>query len=115
MAKPTASGAAAGAAGAKKRSKKRSETYGVYVYRVLQQVHPKFSISKRAMGIMNSFVNDLFERIANESGTLARVNHKATLSSREVQTAVRLVLPGELGKHAVGEGTKAITKFSAAS
>ena len=29
-----------------------------------------------------------------------------------VQTGVRLVLPGELAKHAVSEGTKAVTKFS---
>ena len=34
---------------------------------------------------------------------------KQPLSSREVQTAVRLVLPGELAKHAVSEGTKAVT------
>ena len=38
----------------------------------------------------------------------------ATLSSREIQTAVRLMLPGELAKHAVSEGTKAVTKFSSA-
>jgi histone H2A len=31
-----------------------------------------------------------------------------------VQTAVRLVLPGELAKHAVSEGTKAVTKYNAA-
>ena len=35
-----------------------------------------------------------------------------TLDSRCVQTCVRLVLPGELAKHAVSEGTKAVTKFS---
>ena len=63
------------------------------------------------MQVMNSFVNDLFERIAGEAGKLSRYNKKATLSSREVQTAVRLVLPGELAKHAVSEGTKAVTKF----
>ncbi|GAB2245202.1 hypothetical protein Droror1_Dr00000695 [Drosera rotundifolia] len=33
-------------------------------------------------------------------------------NSREIQTAVRLVLPGELAKHAVSEGTKATTKFT---
>lgn len=34
------------------------------------------------------------------------------LSSRDVQTAVRMVLPGELAKHAASEGTKAVTKFN---
>lgn len=53
---------------------------------------------------MNSFINDIFERIASEAGKLATYNKKATLSSREIQTAVRLMLPGELAKHAVSEG-----------
>ena len=43
---------------------------------------------------------------------LSRYNKKPTITSREIQTAVRLVLPGELAKHAVSEGTKAVTKFS---
>ena len=100
--------------GAKKGKKKakRTESYSSYIFKVLKQVHPETGISKRAMSIMNSFINDIFERVATEAGRLARYNKKATLSSREVQTAVRLVLPGELAKHAVSEGTKAVTKFT---
>ncbi|KAF7805652.1 putative histone H2B.3 [Senna tora] len=63
------------------------------------------------MGIMNSFINDIFEKLAQESSRLARYNKKPTITSREIQTAVRLVLPGELAKHAVSEGTKAVTKI----
>ena len=74
--------------------------------------NPDTGISKRGMSIMNSFINDIFEKMALEAGKLARYNKKATLSSREVQTAVRLILPGELAKHAVSEGTKAVTKFT---
>ena len=96
----------------KKRSKKRVESYSTYIYKVLKQVHPDTGISKRGMSIMNSFINDIFEKMALEAGKLARYNKKSTLSSREVQTAVRLILPGELAKHAVSEGTKAVTKFT---
>ena len=96
----------------KKRNKKRTETYSSYIYKVLKQVHPETGISRRAMAIMNSFINDLFERLAAEAGKLVRYNNKATLSSREIQTAVRLLLPGELAKHAVSEGTKAVSKYS---
>ncbi len=67
------------------------------------------------MSIMNSFVNDTFDRLANEAVRLARYNKKATLTSREIQTAVRLLLPGELAKHAVSEGTKAVTKYTSSS
>jgi histone H2B len=64
------------------------------------------------MSIMNSFINDTFERIALEASKLVRYSKKRTLSSREIQTSVRLLLPGELAKHAVSEGTKAVTKFT---
>ncbi|KAF8402859.1 hypothetical protein HHK36_010950 [Tetracentron sinense] len=96
----------------KKRGKKNVETYKIYIFKVLKQVHPDIGISSKAMGIMNSFINDIFEKLAQESSKLSRYNKKHTISSREIQTAVRLVLPGELAKHAVSEGTKAVTKFT---
>lgn len=96
----------------KKRRKRRRETYSIYIYKVLRQVHPETGISSKAMSIMNSFVNDIFERIAGEASRLAKYNKKRTISSREIQTAVRLLLPGELAKHAVSEGTKAVTKYT---
>ena len=101
----------AGGAGNKKMQK-RLETYSVYIYRVLKQVHPETGISKRSMSIMNSLIYDIFEKIALEAAKLVRYNKKQTLSSREIQTAVRLLLPGELAKHAVSEGTKAVTKYT---
>lgn len=100
------------AAGDKKRHRKRKESYAIYIYKVLKQVHPDTGISSKAMSIMNSFVNDIFERIATEASRLAHYNKKSTITSREIQTAVRLLLPGELAKHAVSEGTKAVTKYT---
>uniref|UniRef100_H0XTY0 Histone H2B n=1 Tax=Otolemur garnettii TaxID=30611 RepID=H0XTY0_OTOGA len=99
----------------KKRKRSRKESYSVYVYKVLKQVHPDTGISSKAMGIMNSFVNDIFERIAGEASRLAHYNKRSTITSREIQTAVRLLLPGELAKHAVSEGTKAVTKYTSSN
>jgi histone H2B len=126
----------------KKRNKKRVETYSSYIYKVLKQVHPDTGISNKAMSILNSFVNDIFEvryaflpwvpslkkrradfapfplplfvvqRIASEASKLASYNKKSTISSREIQTSVRLILPGELSKHAISEGTKSVTSMS---
>ena len=97
---------------------------------VLKQVHPDTGISNKAMAILNSFVNDIFERIATEASSklnhtlqslesqtngalseLASYSKKSTISSREIQTAVRLLLPGELAKHAISEGTKSVTSM----
>jgi len=92
---------------------KNYNSYSTFIYKVLKQVHPDTGISNKAMSIMNSFVGDIFERIATEAGRLARYNNRQTITSREIQTAVRLLLPGELAKHAVSEGTKAVTKYNA--
>ena len=93
--------------------KKAKQTWGTYVYRTLKQVNKEVGMSSKAMKIMNSFCNDIFERIAEEAASLVRINKTSTLSSREVQTAVRLVLPTELAKHAMAEATKAVAKFTA--
>ena len=85
------------------------------IYKVQRQAHPDTGISSKAMGIMNSLVNDIFERIAAESSRLAHYNKKSTISSREIQTAIRLLLPGELycmAEHAVSEGAKAFAKYT---
>jgi histone H3/H4 len=99
----------------KHKKKRRRESYGIYIYKVLKQVHPDTGISSRVMSIMNSFVNDVFERIAAEASRLAHYNKRSTITSREIQTSVRLILPGELSKHAVREGTKAVTKYTSSN
>ena len=111
-AKKAASKAKTARGGEKKRKRRRRESYSIYIYKVLKQVHPDTGVSSKAMSIMNSFVNDIFERIAAEASRLAHYNRRSTITSREIQTAVRLLLPGELAKHAVSEGTKAVTKYT---
>ncbi|NXS14392.1 H2B protein, partial [Neodrepanis coruscans] len=94
------------------RTPKRKETFSVYIYRVLKQVHPDLAISSKAMSIMNSFVSYMFERLASEASCLARSNHRATITSQDVQAAAQLLLPGELAKHAVDWGNKTVTKYN---
>ena len=66
--------------------KKAKQSFKIYVYKVLKQVHPDTGISSKAMNIMNSMVNDMFDRVASEASKLAKYNKKSTISSREVQT-----------------------------
>ena len=58
---------------------------------MLKQVHPDTGISSKAISILNSFIQDQFEKIATEAAKLARYSKKPTVTSREIQTAVRLV------------------------
>lgn len=98
---------------AKKSNRKPKRSWSTYVSRSLKAIDKKLTISGKTMKIVNSFIADVFERVAGEAATLVRVNKKRTLGSREIQTAVRLVLPVELAKHAMAEGTKAVAKASA--
>jgi histone H2B len=82
---PTPKRAAGKKTGEKKaRRRTRHETFGVYIYKVLKQVHSDTGISKRSMNIMNSFINDIFERTALEASKLVRYNKKHTLSARRI-------------------------------
>jgi histone H2B len=95
----------------RKRGRRMGEGYQRYVYRVLKQVHPDMGISSQAMTILNNLMNDMFEKLADEAAKLKTYTGHMTLSSKEIQGAVKLVLPGELGKHAIAEGTKAVTNY----
>eukprot|EP01040_Poterioochromonas_malhamensis_P015125 gene15125-16880_t len=97
----------------KKKGNKRTESYSSSIYKVLKQVHPNTRISKSGMSILNCFLNDLFERFALEASRLVIYNKKSTITSREILSATRLLLTGELCKHAISEGTKAVSKFPA--
>jgi len=83
------------------------------IHSVLKQVHPNIGITNKAMAIIRDFICDMFGKVCLEAENLARMNNRKTITSREIQTAIRLILPGELAKHAVSEGTKALTKYNA--
>jgi len=92
----------------------RVPSWNTYLYKVLASVHPDKGMSYRARAVLTSMLDDLQARLAMEAGNLARYNHKQTLSSREIQTAVRMLFPGELAKHAVSDGTKAVAAYTKA-
>ncbi|KAF3455149.1 hypothetical protein FNV43_RR05597 [Rhamnella rubrinervis] len=85
--------------------------YGRYVYRVMKQVHPGMRITSKALTILNNLIGDVFERLAEEASRLTKYTVRMTLTSREIQGAVRRVLPGELGRHAIAEGVKTVTTY----
>ncbi|XP_041054651.1 late histone H2B.L4-like [Carcharodon carcharias] len=96
----------------KKWRKSRKPSYSIYVHRVLKQVHPSTRILSKDRSVMNSFVVDIFECIASKVSHLIHYNKRHTISTREIQSAVRLMLLGELAKHGVPESMKAFTKYT---
>ena len=83
------------------RRRKSKESYSVYVYKVLKQVHPEVGISKKAMNIMNHLMADTFSQLNMEASNITRSSGRQTVSAHAVQAAVQLCFPGDLAKHAV--------------
>lgn len=94
--------------------KRRSEpNYNTYIHKVMKQIHPDLSISSVAIQQTNSMIEELASRLVAKSSKIAGSSKKSTLASKHVQAAVKVDFPFELAKHAVSEGTKAVTKFTA--
>ena len=96
-----------------KHKKKSSAGFNAYIFKVLKQVHPDTRISGQATRQMNSLLELLAIKLSETAHSITSRNGRQTITSREIQSAVRLVISGQLSKHAVSEGTKAVTKFNA--
>ena len=78
---------------------------------MLRQRQTGLSLSHDSVNSLDSFVKDMFERIAEEAGRLARYNKRRTITHEDIEAAVRLLLPGELRKHAITEATKSLIRY----
>ena len=97
----------------KKYQKKRNySSFSIYIYKVLKSISSDVGISKKGMIVLNSLIIDLFDQIALEASKLLRYQNKKTLSSNDIQTAIKLILPNDLGDHAVSEGNSAIFMYN---
>jgi histone H3/H4 len=64
------------------------------------------------MVAMDALCHDLFERICQEAGRVARYSKHQTLSSKDIQVATKLILRGELANHAVSAGIQSIVRYN---
>lgn len=93
---------------AKKSNRKGKKSFKSYIAKVNKASKKGLTLSSKAVKILNSFCFDMFDKIATQAAALARSTKRSTIKAAEVQTAVRLTLPAELGKHAAGEASKAV-------
>eukprot|EP01070_Trichotokara_eunicae_P009804 Trichotokara_eunicae@DN6181_c0_g1_i1.p1 len=100
-----------GASVTKRKYRRGPSNFNTYIFRVLKQVHSELSISKKTMVILNSFILDTFERVAAEAGRLCTYHKSKTMTARDVQAALNLVLQGQLAEHATNEAAKCVRKY----
>ena len=99
----------------KARSSRDPKAFNTYIFRVLKQVcseKEQIGISTSAMATMNSIVADTFDNLMSEGRMLVINQKKSTLSSKDVETAVKLLIPGDLGKGSVQEGRQGLKDHS---
>ena len=95
----------------KTRTKRHYTGWATYIRKILKQVHPDQGIGSEALGSVEALIDDSLAQIVSATNALVARGDRKTLDSRLVQAAVRLCIPGELAKHAVSEGTKAVEKY----
>jgi len=99
----------------KRTGKKDKRSLAYYIHKLLRIPRPeattKYSLSQKGMAVMDSMANDIFDRICSEAVHLTKSKKQKTLTTREVQTAIRLLLAPDLCQHAIGEGNKAVANF----
>lgn len=89
-------------------------TFDSYIYKVHKQVHPHMSISQEAKTKLSAMINALIRDFVEYIITFTDHSRQRTISIRDVQSAVRVVVRGELRTHAVSEGVKAVTRYTSA-
>nr|XP_003461969.1 histone H2B subacrosomal variant-like [Cavia porcellus] len=85
--------------------------YSLYVSRVLKEVVPERAISSCTVNIMNTLIDDIFERISEEAHHLMCSQKRCTLTPKDIQKAVYLLLPRKLAKYAVAFGDGAVDRY----
>jgi len=87
--------------------------FDAYLNRVLRLTpYSNKTLSKDARNYVNDVLNRFLDRFCYYAITMMQHGHKKTLSSRDIQSAVRLLLVDQVARHAVSEGTKAVIKFT---
>ena len=105
------SSAATGSSRGGRRHKKEQEDFRNHLFKILKEIYSDTGITRQAMDTLNSIINYLFEVIATEASGIMAESNRTILTANDIQNAIRRILPGELQKHAISEGTKAIVKF----
>lgn len=81
------------------------------IKKVLNDIYKDKNITDNALSQVNFIINFLAATLAQNARELTSLSNRETLSSQDVQAAVYNIMPGELSRHAIEEGNKALRNF----
>jgi histone H2B len=106
-------GASKGKESPEKRKRKANFTsYGSFTNKVLKQVHPSLGINRSASEMINRSIDEFVRGLAIRATLLLEISKHTTAKIPALVAAIKLLLPGELAKHAIAEGNKAVSKYA---
>ncbi|XP_053513241.1 histone H2B subacrosomal variant-like [Artibeus jamaicensis] len=88
-----------------------SQNYALYIRRVLKEVDPQKSISSHTVDIMNTMINNIFERISTQAYNMMCFRNRCTLTHEDIQKAMYMLFPGKRSKYAVTFGSEAVQRY----
>lgn len=92
---------------------KVNTSFTIYITRLLKEVNPKLSLSNDSKNYLQNILISFLDHFMIYISTMMDHNRVKTLSTRDIQSSVRLFFVGELAKHAISVGIKAVTRFTA--
>ncbi|XP_008271233.1 histone H2B type F-M-like [Oryctolagus cuniculus] len=86
-----------------------------YFSRILRRQNENLSLSREAKSLLDTLLKELLEHILNEAAQLVREKQGVALSVLEIQSAVRRLLPRELGLSVDMQAINALLEHSSHS
>ena len=82
-----------------------------FIYKVLKQSYKDLGIQSSTMKALNSILLELYDKFGATASQMSKSIGHQILSPQDVQSAAKLLIPGELQKHAVDAGSQALIRF----
>lgn len=101
--------------GEKKKRKRTTEghEYALYIHKVMRTLDPGMKITAQGMVVMNQLIMKVLDDLSLSCIDLARGRRTGmTLTSLNIQSAIRLRFGTEMAKHAIAQSSMAIHRLA---
>lgn len=92
--------------------RKKSRFFIIYISKILKQVNPKSGITSNAKQQLNGALCNVSKKITQIISNLTECSSKKTISTKEIENAIKLIFTGDLRTNSLLEGTKSVEKFN---
>lgn len=82
-----------------------------YIRKILHSINSEYQITLEGIEITNNFLNDILMKIIMESSNLVKNSHKKTLQYKDIESACKLILPGQIREYAIMKGNDALSQY----